>query len=944
MADTATVEQEHLEAQAETPAVGPGRPHPYADFLHQVARPARYTGGEFQSVRKDWDAVELRYAMAFPDVYDIGMSHLGTKILYDLVRRLPWALGERVFAPWLDLEAELRARDLPLVSLESWRPLRDFDVVGFSLQYELTWTNLLNMLDLGGVPLRNADRGETDPLIIAGGPNATHPEVLAPFVDAFVIGDGEEALPELLEVVRGARKDGLDRRATLRALAQLPGVFCPDLYHRAVVDDAGFCVVTGPIAEGVPPKVQRRVVADLSAFPFPDDAPVAAAEAIFDRMSIEIARGCTEGCRFCQAGIIYRPVRERSPEEVVDTVMRAVENAGYDEVSLTTLSTADYSCISPLVGALSETLKQRQTSLSVASLRAYGLADTLFDDLSAIRANSLTFAPEAGSQRMRDVINKNISEADLHTTARRVFSRRWRKVKCYFMIGLPTEEDEDILAIADTAAGMRAIGREYQRDADVTVSVSSHVPKPHTPFQWAAMDTMEEIGRKQALLRDACWQVRLKLRKHNPRTSFLECVLGRGDRAVSEALELAWRRGARFDGWDDQLQFELWEDALRDAGVQTERYTGRLPEDAALPWDHIDVGLEPGFLAQEHKRSMKGRLSPPCGKPKGMQVHHTNLAEADADRRKLVCYHCGVACDLDEMRQQRKDFLQTLGALQPAAPRSAAAPIAAPTPVRRPGKGAPTPRPSRAPYRGPVHRYRVRYTRQGAEAMTSHLDMVRSLPRVLRRAGMPLRYTDGFHPKPRMTFAPALPLGTASRGELLDIDLTENLDPIDVLRRLQRAQTEGMRFLSVERVGPGVPGLADAIGSALYAVSLRRRSDDGLPGADGSEDVDLDRALRSFLASGSWLVRTSRQGVDRLLDARQQVRRLERRPDGRLLLEVAVTSHGATARPREVIDAVLGHLDRYAPIEPHDVERLALLPHVAAPVATDPTDALGTGG
>ncbi len=886
--------------------------HPYQDFLHELAKPARYVGGEFQAVRKGWQDVKLRYALAFPDLYDIGMSHLGTKILYRIVNDLPWAVGERIFAPWPDLEAELRQRSLPLVSLESWQPLHAFDVVGFSLQYELTWTNLLNMLDLGGIALRSADRSEEAPIIIAGGPNATHPEPLAPFIDAFVIGDGEQALPNLLATVRDGRAAQLPRREILARLSALPGIYCPALYRADVVDEGGFTVVVEPLEPRAPARVERTFITDIDNWPFPDDAPVAAAEAVFDRMSIEIARGCTEGCRFCQAGMIYRPVRERSPESVLKSVLGAVDQAGYDEVSLTTLSTADYSAISPLIKRVARELEPRNTSLSVASLRAYGLAEDLFDDISSIRASSLTFAPEAGTQRMRDVVNKNIDDGDLDTTAHRVFSRQWRKMKCYFMIGLPTEQDEDVEGIVNTAARMRDIGREYKREAMVTVSVSSHVPKPHTPFQWAAMDSLDEIARKQRILAVGCLREGLKWRRHDPRTSLLECVLGRGDRTLADSVEHAFRAGARFDGWDEHLQFDIWMDAFAHFEVPLERFTGRLRQDVALPWDHIDVGLADGFLAREYKRSVRDRLSPPCGKPVGAQVHHTNVADATADERKLVCYHCGVACDLDGMRQERLDFLTQLGAEEPWQP--------PPRDTKRPERAADLP--PREPYRGPVYRYRLRYTRQGAEALTSHLDLVRAMPRLLRRAGLPLRYSDGFHPKPVLAFAPALPLGTSSQGELMDMDLTSWIEPAEVLQRLQRGATVGLQPLAVEHVPLDAPRLGAALRRAHYAVRVRPRDVEDV--ADSCDHVTVARAVWRFMAAGSWIAEVTRRGQPRLLDLRRDVIELRLADDGRLLVELDLTAETARARPREVVDAALHGLKR-APVTPSDIERLGLV-------------------
>jgi len=914
------------------------RDHPYRAFLHRVNKPARYTGGEFQSVVGDFDAAEVRYALAFPDVYDIGMSHLGTKILYGIVAELPFAVGERVFAPWPDLEAELRARDLPLVSLESFRPLADFEVVGFSLQYELTYTNVLNMLDLGGIPVRAADRGPDAPLVIAGGPTATHPEPLAPFIDAFVIGDGEQTLPRLLEVVRRGKSAGWSRERTLIELAALGGVYCPALYETAVLDDGGFTVVGEPRDPRVPRRVTRHIVDDINAYPFPDNSPVPAAEAIFDRMSVEIARGCTEGCRFCQAGMIYRPVRERDPEQVIDAVMGAIDKAGYDEVSLTTLSTADYSCISPLIKTLNKRLQARNTSMSVASLRAYGLADDLLGEIETIRATSLTFAPEAGSQRMRDVVNKNVTDEDLDTTAHRVFNRGWRKMKCYFMIGLPTEEMQDVEGIVLTARRMRDIGRTYKRDADVTVSVSSHVPKPHTPFQWARMDSPDEIAVKQGRIAALCREHRLKFRRHDARTSYLEGVVGRGDRLVAAAIEHAWRGGARFDGWNEHLRFDAWMAAFEATGVEPDRYLGRLREDIALPWDHIDVGLAEGFLAREWKRATKGRLSPPCGKPAGMQVHHTNVQDADADARKLVCYHCGVACDMEQMRDERVDFLQRLGSLKPV---QAPPPVAAEAPAapsRGPG-GKKSRRPPRPPYAGPVHRYRIRYAKQGAEALTSHLDLVRSMPRLFRRAGLPLRYSDGFHPKPVMSFAPALSLGASSTGEVMDVDLVQDLADAEVFDRLRACQTEGLQVLEVKQIDRRAPGIGVSLAMAHYAVELRPATagEDAEKPEKSALSRQVRRALWAFMAAGSWVGPVRRRGRWRTLDMRRAVTALSVGDDGRVRLSLRL-GQDASARPAEIIDAALSMMPGvFAPVEPTDIERVGWSEPSAPPAPSAPS-------
>ena len=503
--------------------------HPYSEFLERVRKPAQYLGGEDGQVRKDWRSVSARMCLAFPDLYEIGMSHLGYKILYGILNAHPKLLAERAYAVWPDMEKELRERQVALRSLESARPLSDFDVVGFSLQYELTYTNVLQMLDLGGIPLRTLDRGENDPLVVCGGPTATHAEPLAPFVDAFLIGDGEEKTPELLLTWAALRDAGVPRTERLRHIAQLGGFYVPSLYAREEDPDTGALVVTGPLqGEPAPYPVQRAVVRDLKKFDFPAVGPVAATETIFDRVSIEIARGCTEGCRFCQAGMIYRPVRERDPQHIIDTIVKAVREGGYDEASLTSLSTADYSAITPLVHEVMAALEGQKVNVSVSSLRAYGLSENVLDDMKTQRAGGLTFAPEAGTQRMRDVVNKNVTEEQLLETAQRIFERGWLKMKLYFMIGLPTEEDDDVLGIVRTGAKAWEVSARVRgrKDARVVVSVSTHVPKPHTPFQWCAMDSPDQVAHKQRLLKDAAKQTRIKLRLHDSKGSWLEGVLG----------------------------------------------------------------------------------------------------------------------------------------------------------------------------------------------------------------------------------------------------------------------------------------------------------------------------------------------------------------------------------------------------------------------------------
>jgi radical SAM family uncharacterized protein len=798
--------------------------HLYADFIDRVAKPMRYLGGEYQAVVKDDAAGQIaaRVCLAFPDVYDIGMSHLGTKIIYSLLNRDPRIACERAFAPWLDMEAELRERGLPLVSLETQRPLREFDVVGISLQYELTFTNMLTLLDLGGIPLRAAERAEDATLVLVGGPTASHPEPIAPFIDAAFIGEAEELLPPLVlawaalrrEIAAGART----RRDALAELASRFPLYVPALYATEVDAATGMTVVGAPLDPRVPARVGRAMVADLDRYPFPSDTPVPYAEAVFERASVEIARGCTEGCRFCQAGMLYRPVRERSPASIAESLIGGVERAGYDETGLTCLSTADFSSITPLVKQLAGELRKRGVSMSVASLRAYGLNEDLLDELALTRISGLTFAPEAGTQRMRDVVNKNVTEAHIEESSRRVFARGWHRLKLYFMIGLPTEEDDDVRGIVETGRRMLQIGRGLiGHRAEVTVSVSSHVPKPHTPLQWCAQDPEPEIRRKQGILRHAAGagqrgrrDAGIRLKHHHSGISFVEGVLARGDRRLAGVIEAVWRAGARFDGWDEVFELERWAAALEAHGADVPAYLGTRPVTARLPWDHIDVGLEDGFLLAEYRKALKGRASPPCGKVAGMLIHHTNLADAEPDRRKLVCYDCGVACDLSKMRDDRLVALRALGATEPPAPRGepARADGAADlVDVSERGGGSPaeladhetgkagaehptgrdrkravhvdreTERAERVRLNGhhgagaPYSTYRIRFAKVGRAAFLGHLDLIRLLARSFRRADLPLAMTRGFSPKPRISFGPALGLGVPSLGEMMDADL-----------------------------------------------------------------------------------------------------------------------------------------------------------------------------
>ena len=641
---------------------------------------------------------------------------------------------------------------------------------------------------------------------------------MAPFVDAFLIGDGEAKVPELMQAWAAMKAEGLPRAERLLRIARLGGFYVPSLYVSVPTDETKMQVVE-PQHPDAPFPVRRSIVEDLNDYPFPVDGPIANCQTVFDRASIEVARGCTEGCRFCQAGMIYRPVREREPKAIVDAMVRSVAEAGYDEASLTSLSTADYSAIAPLVRESIEALAPHQVSLSVSSLRAYGLSEDVLDDLKRQRAGGLTFAPEAGSQRMRDVVNKNVTEEQLMETAERVFSRGWSKMKLYFMIGLPTEEDDDVRDIVRTGARALEVARRVQRNkrARVTVSVSTHVPKPHTPFQWCAMDSHDEVIRKQSVLRNEAASTRVQLKMHNPAGSWLEGMLARGDRRLGDVIEGAYGRGARFDSWDEQVDLDHWTASLEEAGIDSSWFLGTIPVAARLPWSHIDVGLEQGFLAREYRKALRNRLSPPCGKTVGSFVHHANVKDAEEEKRRLVCYDCGIACDLTQMKEERIAFLQSMNALEP---REAPAPPEAvdedAVVDRRPFHGVD---------QGPPMRVRIGYRKLGRTAYTSHLDLVRSFPRMLRRIGLPLYYSEGFHPLPRLTFGPALPVGTASLCEHVDVRLraAESPDLDDLCARLNDAAIDGIEFFEHRVLGPHDAALNRVIEETDFVAALAKQ-------------------------------------------------------------------------------------------------------------------------
>ena len=590
-------------------------------LLMSVQKPVRYMGGEFNAVMKDPDAVDVRYAFLFPDTYEVGMSHLGMKILYHAINARADAWCERVFSPWVDMAELMRRDSIPLFSLESRTPVKDFDLLGITLQYEMSFTNILEALDLAGIPLRREDRGEGDPFVIVGGPCAFNPEPLAPFVDLVALGDGEEETQQTIDVYKAWKQSGLPREEYLRMAAQIPGIYVPSLYDVTYNEDGTIRAVMPKPGSGAPQVVMKAMVKDLDAAVYPEKLIVPYGEIVHNRIMLEIFRGCTRGCRFCQAGMIYRPIRERSIDHLMEMADKLVSSTGYDEISLMSLSSGDYSCLPELAHRMVEKFAARRVRIALPSQRIDNVLTDTLKETQKVKKTALTLAPEAGTQRLRDVINKGVTEEDLMRSVTDAFDQGWSAVKLYFMLGLPTETDEDVLGIAELAEKVRrcyfSIPKERRAPGlRITVSASVFVPKNDTPFQWAGQLDYDTVVRRQQLLRGALNKLKgVDFKYHAPDISYIEAVFARGDRRLGEALERAWRLGCRMDGWSDQFRYDLWLQAFSECGLDPDFYaTRQRPLDEVFPWDHLDCGVTKQYLMREWARAQRAECTQDCRK------------------------------------------------------------------------------------------------------------------------------------------------------------------------------------------------------------------------------------------------------------------------------------------------------------------------------------------
>ena len=698
------------------------------ELLVRIRKPGRYLEGEVNAFRKPWEAAEVRFCLVYPDLYEIGMSHIGLMILYLILNSRAPYLADRAYAPARDLEALLRKRKQPLLSWEHGRPLRDFEVVGISYPYELCVSNIVTILELSGIPVLARERGEGDPLILGGGSAMANPEPVADFYDAIIFGDGEEAILEVAEVVREWKAARGSRKELLSALSRLPGIYVP-AYFRPVYEK-GRLVAVEALKPGYE-KIRRRVVPDLDAVSYPF-RPIVPWFAAHDRLSLEISRGCTRGCRFCQASSVYRPVRERSVERILEMAEEGLSATGYEEISLLSLSAGDYTALETLMRVLYRRFGEERVALSLPSLRVGSLTPGILEVLSRGRRTGLTLAPEAGTERLRRVINKDISEEELFRGAELARTLGWRDIKLYFMIGLPTETEEDVRAIADLARRLQ----RRSRGLEVTVSVSTFVPKPHTPFQWEGQISLEETRR------------RLRLKWHMPEQSFLEGVFSRGDRRLSALVLEAHRRGARLDGWSEEFRLETWLSAAESLHLNLEDYLRPRAPEEVLPWEHLESGLSKEFLLAERERAFREEFSPDC--------------------RFEKCLKCGV-CGKNVRN------------------------------VLRPSPEDREPLPV-LPSREEVYWYRIEYAREGRLSFLSQRELQRVFERALRRKRLPLAFSRGFNPRPKLSFGRALPVGIASEKEVFFVGLSEEIPEGKLLEALGDALPEGLRIRRVLRV------------------------------------------------------------------------------------------------------------------------------------------------
>jgi radical SAM family uncharacterized protein/radical SAM-linked protein len=761
----------------------------YKDLIKKVQKPSRYIGREINSVHKSplippfnkggQGGIRTKIALIFPDLYEMGMSHLGLKILYHIINLRDDAVAERVFAPDTDYEELLLKNNLPLASLESSIPLGQFDMLGFTLQYELSYTNILNILKLGRIPIRQADRRDDAPLVIGGGPCVFNPEPLSDFFDLFVIGDGEEIISELINKYQDLKEKNLSRAKVLDNLSDIEGIYVPSLFSVSYKDDNTIEKIIG-LKEGYG-SIKKRTLHDLNSSPYPTSQIVPYTSLIHDRVSVEIDRGCTHGCRFCQAGIIYRPLRERSPQKVEELLNETLKNTGYEEISLGSLSSGDYCNITPLAKAIMNNFEKDKISISLPSLRPDTLNPELLKEISRVRKTGFTITVEAGTQRMRNLINKKIKEEDIFSAVNSIASSGWDSLKLYFMIGLPLETDDDIEGIYNICT---EILKREKRIKNINVGISSLVPKAHTPFQWVGQDGMDNLKRKLGYLhRRFKTNRKVNLKWHKVEISFLEGVFARGDRRLGKVLETAHGMGCKFDGWTERFDFNKWSEAFKRCGINPEFYANRnINKDEILPWLHIKTGVSQKFLYREFETSIKDMLSSDC--------------------RYEGCIGCGLdpaRCKIQGIRGKRQEARDS--SASPQNDITCNLQSATHSPIRS--------------------RIRIRYEKKGDMKYLSHLEVGRAFSRAFRRTGAPLSYSEGYHPHPKIAFGFALPVGIESSWEYFDAEINAHIKTDEIIDRLNKELPEGLKTISAEFITSKTKSISDTTNKVKFLITLQ---------------------------------------------------------------------------------------------------------------------------
>jgi radical SAM family uncharacterized protein len=743
------------------------------DILKNIQKPGSYAGGEWNAAKKDPQRVETKIALVFPDLYEIGMSYLGQKILYSLLNSHSLVLAERVYAPWVDLEKELKDKNAPLCSIENRIPLFQFDIIGFSLLYELNYSNILTILSLGRIPLRSSERTLDFPLVIAGGPAAFNPESLVDVFDLFLIGDGEEAFLEIVERHTALKKQREAKESLMKELGGIEGVYIPS--HFITFQPKNSPLLAVKPKGNLPSKIKKRVYSSFHRAPALENPVVPNTKSVFDRVSIEVERGCPQKCRFCQAASIYFPPRAKDPSLVVSAVLNSLRSTGYGEASLAALSVSDYPYLNDVVAVLVEELQDQKISLSLSSLRPKGLTDDVVKNILRVRKTGFTLVPEAGTERLRNVINKDIKDSEIYGAAQSAFSHGWKLLKLYFMVGLPTEKDEDIQGIVEVVQEIIRMGYKILKKApQINLSVSSFIPKPHTPFQWFGMESEQVLREKHIFLLSSLKKYPfVRFKRHFLKSSILEGIFSRGDRNLNSVLFKAWENGARFDSWSDHFNFKIWQEAFETQGIDFGPYLSSLDREAVLPWDHIDTGIKKSHLAEELERALAGMSTPSC--------------------LERTCSECS-GCDLSSLYE--KKYEEEVPCIR--------------MDVTYIGKKTEE-----------IYRYEAVYSKRGESRFLSHSDINNIIQNSFRRASIPVVYSGGFHPKMMISYPPALPLGMEGKAERFEFRSDYLFSEEEFLSGINAFLPSGIHFIHLKKLDSLAPPLNKRIKTLVYSVDLK---------------------------------------------------------------------------------------------------------------------------